>query len=369
MKLFLVINVDWFFLSHRLPVALEAKRRGYQVTVVAIDTGCGEEIRSYGLQFIPLPTDRKGINPLKELRIIILLYRLYKRHRPDIVHHVTLKPVIYGSLAARFFTKTRFINAISGMGYIFTAERDTYLRKLVRRIFKVAFNNPRLRFIFQNEDDKALILSLGVVQPSQCYLIEGSGVDLNQFKFTFENNGKPVQIVYTGRLLRDKGVGELAAAAAILKEKFNGGINVRLVGDVDTQNRASFTREEILVWHQKGVLEWVGFTQNIFAVLSEANIVVLPSYREGLPKSLIEACAVGRAIVTTDVPGCRNVVSDQYNGLLVPPKDVVALAHALEKLILNPQLRAEMGQKGRIIAEQKFSIDHVLNKTFEIYEN
>jgi len=370
MKLFLVVNVDWFFLSHRLPIALEAKKRGYDVTIIAIDTGCGETIKSYGLHFIPLPTDRKGLNPFRETRIIRLLYQLYKKHRPNVVHHVALKPVIYGSLAARYFPNIRFINAISGMGYIFSnAEKETLLRKIVRRVFRVAFKNKRLKFIFQNEDDQSLILSLGVVHPSQCYIIRGSGVDLNQFSYSPEKASTPLQVVYTGRLLRDKGLCELAEAAAILKEKFNGEINVRLVGDIDPENRASLTAEEVLAWQDQGLLKWEGFTHDVHKILADSNLVVLPSYREGLPKSLIEACAVGRAIVTTDVPGCRDVVSHGENGLLVPAKDSKSLAGAIESLLLNPELRQAMGKKGREIAEQNFSIENVIEQTFNIYES
>lgn len=369
-KLFLVVNVDWFFLSHRLPIALEAKRRGYDVTIVAIDTGQGPAIRQHGLHFIPLPTDRKGLNPLKETRIIRLLYRLYKKHKPDVVHHVALKPVIYGSLAARFFPRIRFVNAISGMGYIFAnAEKETALRRIVKRVFRIAFNNRRLQFIFQNKDDEGLIRALGVVQAPQCHLIAGSGVDLQQFRAVPEPSTEQIRIVFTGRLLRDKGVGELVEAAGILKQEFGNRISVVLVGDVDLQNRASLAEEQVRAWQQAGIIEWPGFREDVYSVLAAAHIVVLPSYREGLPKSLIEACAVGRPIVTTDVPGCRDVVQDGVNGLLVPVKDGPAIAAALKKLIQDPGLRARMGSEGRRIAEEKFSIESVLSKTFAIYEN
>jgi len=369
MKLFLVVNVDWFFLSHRLPIALEAKRRGYDVTVVAINTGRAEEIKNYGLHFIPMPTSRRGLNVFKELPIIKLLYKLYKTHQPDVVHHVALKPVMYGSLAARFFKNIRFVNAISGMGYIFSnSEKDTGLRKLVKQIFKIAFNNKRLHFIFQNEDDKALILNLNVVHPKQCHIIQGSGIDLKEFLYTPEPQTDVIKIIYTGRLLWDKGIGELTEAAHTLKKKYGDKIQIILAGGIDPENRAFITEKQILEWQEKGIIKWVGFQSDIYKLLTDAHIIVLPSYREGLPKSLIEACAVGRPIVTTDVPGCRDVVENGVNGFLVPFKNSAALANALEKLVDDKELRVAMGKMGREIAEQKFSIESVLDKTFAIYE-
>jgi glycosyltransferase involved in cell wall biosynthesis len=368
MKLFLVVNVDWFFLSHRLPIALEALRRGYDVTVVAIDTGCGDKIRGYGLKFIPFPTDRKGINPYRELRSLRLLYRLYKEHKPDIVHHVALKPVMYGSLVAKGFKNIRFVNALSGMGYIFiNPGKGSLLRKAVLKIFRVAFNNKRLRFIFQNNDDRTLILGLGVVEPKQCFLIPGSGVDLNEFCFTPEPFDDVIRILFTGRLLRDKGVIELVEAAAILKEKFGSKVKIILAGDVD-ENRASLTEEQVLAWQKQGSIEWIGFRTDVYSTLAASHIVVLPSYREGLPKSLIEACAVGRPIVTTDVPGCRDVVDEGINGFIVPERQSIPLAAALEKLVVDKELRLKMGKSGREKAERLFSIESVLRKTFEIYE-
>jgi glycosyltransferase involved in cell wall biosynthesis len=369
MKLFLVVNVDWFFLSHRLPIALEARRRGYDVTVMAIDTGRADEIRSYGLHFIPLPTDRRGLNPFRELGIIKLLYHYYKTQKPDVVHHVALKPVIYGSLAARLCRRIHFVNAISGMGYIFSnTEKETLLRKIVLRIFKIAFKNPSLEFIFQNNDDRNLIMGLGVIKETQAHIIEGSGIDLNEFKFVPESNPDVIRILYTGRLLRDKGIVELIEASRILKNKYGTKVSVLLAGDIDPENRASLTKSQVENWQDEGIIEWLGFQKDIFSLLASSHIVVLPSYREGLPKSLIEACAVGRPIVTTNVPGCRDVVTDGLNGLLVPVRDSASLAEALEKLIGNDSLRSEMGRQGRAVAERKFSIESVLNKTFAIYE-
>jgi glycosyltransferase involved in cell wall biosynthesis len=256
------------------------------------------------------------------------------------------------------------------MGYIFAnADKETLLRRIVKSVFKIAFNNKRLQFIFQNKDDEALILGLNVIQPEQCHLIAGSGVDLSQFIYTSPPQDPVIRIVFTGRLLKDKGVVELVEAAGILKTQYGEKVEVVLAGDVDPENRASLTQGQVEQWQKEGLIRWIGFHEDVYKVLSEAHIVVLPSYREGLPKSLIEACAVGRPIVTTDVPGCRDVVQEGVNGFLVPVKNGQAIAEALAKLIESETLRMAMGKRGRVIAEQKFSIESVLNKTFAIYEN
>jgi glycosyltransferase involved in cell wall biosynthesis len=369
-KIFLVVNVDWFFLSHRLPIALEAIKKGYDVTICAIDTGRKAEIESYGLKFKPLPTSRSGTNAIIELRVLFFLFNWYRREKPDIVHHVAMKPVTYGSIAAKLLGVKRVVNALSGLGFLFiNADENRIIHSLLSRIFKFGFNNPNLRFILQNQDDLTMIKDLKILKDNQVFLIKGSGVSLSSFKYAIEPDDSTVKIVLPARMLWDKGIGEFIEAARILKSSYASKILFILAGPVDSENKATIPESQLLAWHTEGVISWIGFQSNMVKVLNDAHIVVLPSYREGLPKSLIEACAIGRPIVTTDVPGCREVVIDGVNGFLVPNKSVKPLADAIEKLILDKELRIKMGKEGRKIAEHYFSLESIIEQTFFTYEN
>jgi glycosyltransferase involved in cell wall biosynthesis len=367
-KLFIAVNVDWFFLSHRLPIALEALKRGYEVTIFTIDTGKKAEIENYGLRCISLPTSRSGTNILQELKVVALFWRHYKNEKPDIIHHVALKPVTYGSIVCRFLKIKNVTNALSGMGFLFAnPEKVSLTRKILLRLFKFAFKNPSLKFIFQNEDDLNIIVDSGVVDKKQCYIIKGSGVSLNEFAYSLENNNEKVRFVLPARMLTDKGVIEYVAAAKIVATKYPHKAQFILAGAIDLGNKAGIPEEQIKNWEADGLVEYIGFQTDMVKVVKESNVIVLPSYREGLPKSLIEACAIGRAIITTDVTGCRDVVTEGVNGFIVPAKNHIALAESMEKLLFNRELRLEMGKKGREIAEKEFSIDGVIDKTFAIY--
>jgi glycosyltransferase involved in cell wall biosynthesis len=369
-KLFFVVNVDWFFLSHRLPIALEAQRRGYAVTIVTIETDKREEIESYGFRFIGIPTSRSGTNFLTELKAMFFLWKLYRAERPAIVHHVGVKPVTYGSVAGRLAGLPKIVNALSGMGYLFINRNQNRLAHfIVMRFFRFGFNNPNLRFILQNNDDMEDVRKLQVLRDEQLFLIKGSGVDLEEFRFSEPPASEILNIVLPARLLWDKGISEFVEAARILHTKYAANARFLLAGNVDEGNISSISEKQILNWQEQGYIEWIGFQKEMVPVLSNAHIVVLPSYREGLPKSLIEACAIGRPIVTTDVPGCREVVEHGRNGFLVPARDAQALADAIAELITDKTLRIQMGKESRKIAEQLFSIDSVICKTFGIYQS
>lgn len=369
-KLFLVVNVDWFFLSHRLPIALEAKKRGYDVTVFAIDEARkGNEIRSYGFKFVPLPTSRSGTNVFDELKVLYFLYKWYKKEKPDIIHHVAVKPVTYGSVAAKLAGTPRVVNALSGLGFLFiNADKNRLQHILVTTFFKFGFNNVNLRFILQNKDDFQMIKELNVLEDNQIYLIKGSGVNLNEFSYSKPPVTNKLRVLFPARMLWDKGVGEYVEAARILHPKYSKNVEFILAGGVDNGNKAGIKEIQLLEWNKEGIVNWIGFQRDMVNTLRNADIVVLPSYREGLPKSLIEACAIGRPIVTTDVPGCREVVDDGENGYLVELKNIDGLADKIEKLLLNNELRLKMGLRGRAKAEREFSIENVLDKTFAIYE-
>lgn len=366
-SLFLAVNVDWFFLSHRLPIALEAKRRGYDVTVIAIDSGVSDKIRAHGLKFIAIPTSRSGLNILTEIKTLLFFISLYRKNRPDVVHHVAMKPVIYGSLAARVVKIKRVVNALSGMGFVFIDSNKSILKLIIRFIFRIAFSNKRIRFIFQNRDDLKEVAALNILDESQCTIIKGSGVDLNEFGYLAEPENEKVVFSLPARMLYDKGIVEFIEAAQILEMKYPGKAEFILAGMIDMENKAGIKEEDLLKLCAASTVKWIGHQTNVLDLLKRSNVVVLPSYREGLPKTLIEACAVGRSIVTTNVPGCRDVVTDGHNGFVVEKKQVAELAAAMEKLLLSRELRIQMGIRGRAVAEKEFSIDNVIDRTMNIY--
>ena len=369
-KLFLVVNVDWFFLSHRLPIALEAKERGYEVTIFAIEEGGhGDEIRQHGFRFIPLPTSRSGTNIFQELNVLWFLYKIYKKEKPDIIHHVAVKPVTYGSVAAKLAKIPKVVNALSGLGFLFiNADQNKFIHRLVNGVFRYGFKNPNLKFILQNRDDYKLIQQLDVLDKQQIFIIKGSGVDLATFPFTEMVNGEELKVVLPARMLWDKGVGEFVEAAKILKKKYSNSVHFILAGGIDMGNKAGIPETQLVEWHEGGNVQWIGYQKDMVTIFQASDIVVLPSYREGLPKSLIEACAIGRPIVTTDVPGCREVVEDGLNGYLVENKNIEDLAAKIELLINDKDLRTRMGTFAREKAEKEFSLDNVLEQTFKIYE-
>jgi len=372
-KLFLVVNVDWFFLSHRLPIALAAKKKGYEVTIFAIEEGGhGEEIRQHGLNFVPLPTSRSGTNIFTELKVLVFLYRYYKKEKPDIIHHVAVKPVTYGSVAAKLAGVPKVVNALSGLGFLFiNADTNRIAHALVSLFFNYGFKNPNLRFILQNRDDFQMIQELNLLKKEQIFLIKGSGVDLMEFAYSKKQLevDRKLKVLLPARMLWDKGVREFVEAAKLLHIQFSTKVDFLLAGNVDMGNRAGIPVEQLIEWTESKVVQWIGFQKDMVATLKQADIVVLPSYREGLPKSLIEACAIGRPIITTDVPGCREVVEEGINGYLVPKQNVEQLAERMAKLIENEELRHKMGKASRKKAEAEFSIENVLQQTFEIYEN
>ena len=366
-KLFIVVNVDWFFLSHRLSIALAAMQI-YDVYVVAKDTGRRGEIESYGLKFIDVPFDRSGANLLHELKCIDELRKRYKNYTPDIIHHVTLKASLLGSIAAKLAKKSKIVNAISGFGYNFTSERKGIKQKVIKYMMKLAFKSKNFHYIFQNPNDVEDFTKLQFAPNNHIHLIKGSGVDLSEFAYQEEITKEKVRIILPARMLYDKGVVEFIDAAKLLKEKMHSKAEFVLIGNCDTQNLAGIKEEDLEKMTDTPYLSWIGFQKDIYTALVQADIVVLPSYREGLPKSLIEACAVGRPIVTTDTQGCRECVIDGYNGFLIPVKDSDALADKLEVLIDDKALRIQMGINSRKLAEKDFSIENVIEKHLKIYK-
>lgn len=367
-RIFFVVNIDWFFLSHRLPLALEAIKMGHDVYLLTANSGKKSEIEEYGINFIEVPFERSGKNLLHEWKCIRVLAKHYKQLNPDIIHHVTLKAALLGSFAAKISGHTNVVNAISGLGYNFTDGRDGRLQKFIRFIMRKSFKSDEFYFILQNPDDIEMMKSQKLVPDNHYRLIKGSGVDLKEFPYTLPVIKDIIKILFPARILYDKGVMELIEAAKSLEKNWYGKILFILAGDCDEDNKAVVHEEDLKKLLITGYIEWIGFRKDMISLYQQSDIVVLPSYREGLPKSLIEACAIGRPIITTDVPGCRECVVDGYNGRMVPVKTVAPLANAIEELCESKSLRYKMGRNSRELAEKEFSIENVIEKTFLIYE-
>lgn len=366
-KLLFLVTEDWYFCSHRLPLARAAQAAGYEVVVATRVGRHGAAIAAEGFKLIPIGLRRSSHNPFREVQAITEILAIYRRERPDIVHHVALKPVLYGTLAARMARVPAVVNALAGMGFVFSSAtlKARLLRPLVVGALRWLLGARNSLLILQNPDDCKMLVDSGVVEVRRMRLIRGSGVDLGSFLPTHETGGTPL-VMLPSRMLWDKGVMEFVAAARLLRER---GAMARfiLVGDSDSENSAAIPDSQLEVWHQSGVIEWWGRCENMPEVLAQAHIVCLPSYREGLPKVLLEAAACGRPLVATDVPGCREIVIDGSNGLLVPPRDAGALAAAIGRLLDAPELRAKMGKRGRVLVETGFSVDQVVRQTLAVY--
>lgn len=365
--LLFLVTEDWYFCSHRLPLAVAAKNAGFEVSVATRVTDHGKLIEEAGLRLIPLRLSRRSKHPLKEARLIADLVRIYRRERPDIVHQVAMKPVIYGSLAAHLTGVRGVVNALAGLGFLFTSDKPSarLLRPMVETAFRWLLNRPNCRTILQNPDDMHLLTHDKVLEAERIRLIRGSGVDLAKFTTSPEPEGPPL-VVLPARMLWDKGVGEFVETARQLHGE---GTQARfvLVGHSDTENPSAIPEAQLQDWQRSGLIEWWGHRGDMHQVFRKCHIVCLPSYREGLPKALLEAAASGRPIVTTDVPGCREVVRHDDNGLRVPRGDSSALASALRRLIGDAVLRRTLGARGRARAEAEFSLNSVIDQTLTLY--
>jgi glycosyltransferase involved in cell wall biosynthesis len=366
-RILFVVNCPAFFISHRLPVALAARRQGYEVHVATMPGDEVDQICAVGLTHHELPLTRSGVNPLNELFVFTAIYKLFRQLKPELVHLVTIKPVLYGGFAARLARVPGVVAAVSGLGFVFIAKgfKASLIRVGVMNLYRLAFGKRNLRVIFQNPNDRNSFIEAGALTADKAMLIRGSGVNLADYPATIEPEGSPV-IIMASRLLRDKGVLEYVQAARLIKQQ---GVDAKfiLVGGPDVHNPATVTDEQLKEIKNNGDVELLGFQEDIPALLAASNIVVLPSYREGLPKVLVEAAAAGRAVVTSDVPGCRDAIEVGVSGLLVPPRNPEALAKGIQILINDPELRKKMAEQGRYLAEREFDLNKIVKAHLEIY--
>lgn len=359
---------DWYFWCHRLPHALAAQKAGFEVTVATPDGEYSEKVKQAGLRHVPIQMNRQGTNPLEDTETIRRLTSMYRHEKPDLVHQIALKPILYGTLAARVARIPAVVNAMGGAGYVFLNNdlRSRALRPIITTAFRAMLNRANTRTILQNPDDVARWMTYGV-RRNRIVMIRGAGVNTERFAPHAEPQGMPV-VVLPARLLFDKGVGEFVEAARILKEQ-NIPVRMALVGDGDFGNPKSVRKEDLQRWKAAGDVELWGWRDDMHAVLREAHIVCLPSYGEGLPKALLEAAACGKPIVATDVPGIREVAKHEQNALLVPRQNARALADAIARVATDAGLRKTLGDCGRTMALSDFSEEKVLAQTVALYRS
>jgi glycosyltransferase involved in cell wall biosynthesis len=366
-RLLYLITEDWYFWSHRLDLAKAAQAAGFDVAIATRVTDHGDQIRREGFRLLPISLVRRSCNPIREYVSIRELISLYRRERPYIVHHVALKPILYGALAAWWAKIPVVISAFAGLGYTYTDRHDrpNPLQHIITWGLKTAIGLSHSVVLCQNADDRGRLVERGIVRSDRTRIVAGSGVDTEAFRVTDPPRGLPI-VLLPARMLWDKGIAEFVQAARLLQAK---GVRAKfvLVGRCDDDNPAAIPRNQLHDWVREGTVEWWGHREDMTRVYAESSIVVLPSYREGLPKVLLEAGACGKALVATDVPGCREAVRHQVNGLLIPVRDARALAQAVEALLVDGPTRDRMGKAGRELVVREFAVSTITAQIVSLY--
>lgn len=366
MRLLYIVTEDWYFLSHRLPMARAARNAGFEVHVATRTDGGAAAIAAEGFLLHPVPFVRGRLSPAGSLRTILALRRIHRAVAPSIVHHVSLQAVVLGSLAA-LGKRAKAVNALTGLGYTFTSGgKALLLRPLMRTLVRLLLDRPGRTVLVQNPDDRDDMLSLGI-DAKRIALIPGSGVDVGVLRPLPEPPG-PVTIAFVGRLLADKGIHTLIDAHRLLRQR-GAAIDLLIAGTPDPANPASAAEQDAAAWNREPGVTWLGHVGDIATVWAHAHIAVLPSRREGLPKSLLEAAACGRPLIATDVPGCREIARPGETGLLVPRDDAPALADAISELAASPERRARLGANARRLAEERYSADAIGRQIVELYRS
>ncbi len=366
-RICLTANTCWYLYNFRRRLGVFLRSKGWETVMVCPPGPYVEKLQAAGFRWVPWDVGRQTLNPFAEIASLMRLTRIYRAEQPVLVHHSTIKPILYGTLAARRTGVPAIVNSVTGRGYVFLGG-DTKvrgLRLLAKSMYRFALATERTRAIFENPTDCQYFIENGLIASAAAHTIQSSGVDAAHFHPQPEPTGAPV-ILMAARMLWDKGVGVLVDAARILSKRTK--VRIALAGAPDPGNPASIPAEKLEEWHREGVVEWWGFQNDMNEAYGKCHIVALPThYAEGLPISLTEAAACGRPIVATRVPGCVDFVADGHNGLLVPPNDPVALAEALEKLATDAELRQRMGQAGRQLVLEKYTDEYVNSATYAVY--
>lgn len=367
-KIILVANTSWYLFNFRSPLIKELIFRGYRVTALSPSDSYATRFKKYGVKHIDFKITRSGINPLEDVLLILKFVNIYKRHKPDVVQHFTIKPVIYGSIAARIAGIKYIYNMIPGLGYVFTGEsfKKFWVRKIAQLLYRRSLSFSQ-HIYFQNNEDRNYFIKHRIVDLKKTSVVPGTGVDIDLFspRRSYKENG--VTFIVAARMLWDKGIKEFVEAAYNLRKKYDN-VHFWLLGPVDLENPRGIAPEQLRAWSNDGVVKYHGMTDNVKSYLEKADVIVLPSfYREGIPLSLLEGAAMGMPIITTDFIGCREVVENGVNGLLIPIKNSEALAAAMEKFILNPSLMSRMGVQSRKMAIAKFDSKKVVQNILQHY--
>ena len=372
-RVVLFANTDWYLFNFRSALALELQRGGREVLLLSPHGPYGQKLRDLGLRWEPVPMDRRSLNPFREAKLLLWLVSFFRRERPDVVHGFTIKCAVYGSLAARLAGVPARVNAVAGMGYVFTSSdaKARLLRTPVRLLMKAAFDGRRARLILQNPDDMAVFTRAALVDADRIRLIPSSGVDCTRFdvhRDDDESAERPLRVVLAARMLRHKGLYEFVEASRLLRARGHD-VEFLLAGTPDDGNPDSVPASTLEGWVADGLVQWLGHVDDMAALLRRCDVMALPSYYgEGLPRSLIEASASGLALVTTDMPGCRHAIDDGVTGLLIPPRDAVALADALERLATDRSLVQRLGTAARAKALAEFDERIVISRTIAVYD-
>ncbi|SJZ75574.1 glycosyltransferase family 4 protein [Photobacterium toruni] len=369
MKILFLVNCSGFFYSHFLRLALSLKEKGVDVCIAAGNNNKKDELENLGLKFVLLPLSRSGKNIAKEIKALYSINKEIMRFKPDIIHAFTIKPVLYGSFISKInpLIKSNVVTSITGLGSLSLSKnrKDAVLWGLIEKLYKFSLSTSRTKVIFENNDDMNFFIEKGISNERNSFVVNGAGVDLDIFNISHEKYDVTT-IILVSRLLKDKGISEYIEAGKILKDE---GVNVRLllVGDIDNNNPSTMSEKEIKDAHKKGYIDWVGFQNDIAKYNKLSHIACLPSYREGRPKSLIEATACGLPIITTDVPGCRQMVDDGLNGIIVPVRNAVKLADAIKTLSSSPEMMDAMGNYSRLISEKIYGHNAIKEQFHNIY--
>ena len=380
MKVLLFANTDWYHYNFNLPLARVLQRQGVQVLLISPPGRFAARLVEAGFRWIALPMNRLSLNPWEEFKLLRFIIDLYRRERPDLVHHFTIKCVVYGSIAARAVGIDRRVNAVTGLGHVFTGDslRNQFLRPLVRRLLQLALTGRLCRLIVQNPDDFSAFADEQLLPAEKIRLIRGLGVNIERFSPRLlgaetpettppgPSRYPPLKVLVATRLLWEKGLREYVQAARLLK---NSGHDVEflLAGDPDPGNPASIQTEQLMAWRNEGIINFLGYVDDMPGLFSRVDVAVLPSYREGLPQCMLEAAACGLPLIATDVPGCREIVEDGINGLLIPPRNSAALAEAIAHLDRNRAQCRVLGDASRRKVLQDFDEKTILRMTLNVY--
>lgn len=365
-KVFLTANTDWYLYRFRLSLAGELQRLGFEPVFVSPPGVYVSRIQSEGYRWLPWYIERRGLSPWKEIYTIAQFYAILNREKPDLIHNHTIKPVFYGSLTAQLKGYKNVINAITGRGYLFINPPFSVrvLRNMVLPLYRVATDNASFLTLFENESDLDFFTAQKMFLHTRKAVIQGVGVDTDLFCPQPEEETSPI-VAYVGRLLWDKGVGDFVKSAEILKNKSD--IRFVLIGNPDPGNPSSIPQHVIRDWVEKGAVEWWGWQEDMPDIYRQCHIIVMPSHSEGLSTTILEAMSCGRAVIATDVPGCRDLVHHRQTGLLIQPGNPQELAAAIQLLVEDPGLRRSLAAAGRQMILENYSVQHINQLTLGIY--